>query len=81
MALMKSEVESGKAKPETLLNYAVKMSDSGMDYEETAKKFRIGYCPTEWQLLFNHLKSKKYWDQDIEKAGLITNAASKSSRN
>lgn len=39
MALMKSEVESGKAKPETLLNYALKKAESGMDYEEEAKKY------------------------------------------
>lgn len=39
MALMKSEIESGKAKPETILNYALKQAESGMDYEDIAKKY------------------------------------------
>jgi len=39
--------------------------------EETAKKFRIGYIPSDWRLLYTHLQAKKYSDVDIEKAGLI----------
>lgn len=39
--------------------------------EVTAKKFRIGFIPADWRLLFTYLKSKKYTDADIEKAGLI----------
>ena len=39
--------------------------------EATAKKFRIGFIPADWRLLFTYLKSKKYTDADIEKAGLI----------
>ncbi len=39
--------------------------------EETAKKFRIGYIPADWRLLYNYLISKKYFENDIEKAGLI----------
>ncbi len=39
--------------------------------EETAKKFRIGYIPADWRLLFIYLKSKNFTDIDIEKAGLI----------
>ena len=39
--------------------------------EATAKKFRIGFIPADWRLLFTYLKSKKYSDVDIEKAGLI----------
>jgi DNA primase len=39
--------------------------------EETAKKFRIGYIPSDWRLLYTHLQAKKYSDIDIEKAGLI----------
>ncbi|MEK7095482.1 MAG: DNA primase [Patescibacteria group bacterium] len=37
---------------------------------ETIKNFRLGFVPNEWRLLYNHLKSKKYLDIDIEKAGL-----------
>lgn len=39
--------------------------------EETAKKFRIGYVPSEWRLLYTYLKNKKYSDDNMEKAGLI----------
>ncbi len=39
--------------------------------EATAKSFRIGYIPADWRLLYMYLKSKKYSDQDMEKAGLI----------
>jgi DNA primase len=38
---------------------------------ETIKKFRIGYIPSDWRLLYTYLKNKKYSDSDIEKAGLI----------
>lgn len=56
----------------------LKNSQQAIDYvkgrgitEETAKKFRIGYVPADWRLLYTHLKSKKFNDIDIEKAGLI----------
>ncbi|HEY9583670.1 MAG TPA: DNA primase [Candidatus Paceibacterota bacterium] len=39
--------------------------------EETTKKFRLGYVAPEWRLLYTYLKSKKYIDSDMEKAGLI----------
>lgn len=39
--------------------------------QDTIKKFRIGYIPLDWRLLYTHLKNKKYSDSDIEKAGLI----------
>lgn len=38
--------------------------------QETRKDFRIGFAPEEWRSLYNHLKNKKYSDQEIEKAGL-----------
>jgi len=38
---------------------------------ETIKSFRIGFIPNEWRVLYNHLKTKKYNDSDIEKAGLV----------
>lgn len=38
--------------------------------DETIKSFRIGYAPNEWRSLYTYLKSKKYSDSDIEKAGL-----------
>lgn len=56
----------------------LKNSQQAIDYvkgrgitEETAKKFRIGYTPADWRLLYTHLQSKKFSDVDIEKAGLI----------
>lgn len=56
----------------------LKKSQQAIDYvksrgitEETAKSFRIGYVPPDWRLLYTYLKSKKYLDSDIEKAGLI----------
>jgi DNA primase len=54
----------------------LKKSQQAIDYvksrgitEETAKSFRIGYVPPDWRLLYTYLKSKKYLDSDIEKAG------------
>lgn len=56
----------------------LRSSQEAIDYvksrgitEETAKKFRIGYVPVDWRLLYTYLKSKKYTDIDMEKAGLI----------
>jgi DNA primase len=56
----------------------LKSSQQAIDYvkgrgitEETAKKFRIGYVPADWRLLYTYLKGKKFTDIDIEKAGLI----------
>jgi DNA primase len=37
---------------------------------ETRKSFRIGWIPDGWRNLYTHLKSKKYSDALIEKAGL-----------
>lgn len=47
--------------------------------KDTAKKFRLGYIPNDWRLLYTYLKQKKgingeamnFTDTDIEKAGLI----------
>ncbi len=41
--------------------------------KETAIKFRLGYIPNDWRLLYTYLKQKSfnYSDQEIEKAGLI----------
>ncbi len=56
----------------------LKNSQEAIDYvkargitEETAKKFRIGYIPPDWRLLYTYLKEKKYSDVDMDKAGLI----------
>lgn len=38
---------------------------------ETIKEWRIGFAPSGWSNLLEHLKSKKYKEGDIEKAGLI----------
>ncbi len=55
MALMKSDIEAGKAKPETLLNYALKQAETGMDYEEIAKKYFATQTETD-------LLSDKNWN-------------------
>jgi DNA primase len=34
------------------------------------QKFRLGYAPSEWRELTNHLRTKKFNDSIIEKAGL-----------
>ncbi len=39
LALMKSEYENGTKDPELLLNYAKRLSESGMDYSEVAQKY------------------------------------------
>jgi DNA primase len=59
--------ESGLAHSEQAREY---LKNRGIK-EETAKKFRIGYIPVDWRLLYNYLISKKYLEIDIEKAGLI----------
>ncbi len=59
--------EGGLAHSQQAIEYVKKRGIT----EETAKKFRIGYIPADWRLLFNYLKNKKYTDSDIEKAGLI----------
>ena len=57
---------------------SLKNSQQAIDYiksrgitQETATKFRIGYVPADWRLLYTYLRSKKYSDVDMEKAGLI----------
>ncbi|MDO8430431.1 MAG: CHC2 zinc finger domain-containing protein, partial [Candidatus Taylorbacteria bacterium] len=79
--LQKTEKERLLAIMEEATNFFeenLKNSQEAIDYikkrgitPETAKKFRIGYIPADWRLLYSHLQSKKYTDQDIEKAGLI----------
>lgn len=56
----------------------LKNSQEAIDYvkgrgitQDTANKFRIGYIPADWRLLYTHLKNKKFTEIDIEKAGLI----------
>ncbi len=39
--------------------------------DETIKNFRIGYVEANWRDLYNHLKSKKFKDEYMEKAGLV----------
>ncbi len=39
--------------------------------DETVKFFRIGFISNDWRLLYDYLKSKKYTDNEIDKAGLI----------
>ncbi|TSC67566.1 MAG: DNA primase [Parcubacteria group bacterium Gr01-1014_73] len=39
--------------------------------EKTRGTFRLGFAPDEWHSLLFHLKSKKFSESDLEKAGLI----------
>ena len=39
--------------------------------EKTIRDFRVGFAPNEWRLAYEHLKSKGYKDEEIEKAGMI----------
>lgn len=39
--------------------------------EETIKEFRLGFAENDWRIMYSYLKSKKYTDAEIEKAGLI----------
>lgn len=45
-------------------------SSRGMS-DETIANFRIGYAHTEWRSLYDYLRSLKYTDDDIEKAGVV----------
>lgn len=46
------------------------LKDRGLE-DKTIKDFRIGYIKPDWRELYNYLKSKKFTDLEIEKAGLI----------
>jgi DNA primase len=37
---------------------------------KTIQNFRIGFAPLEWRLLSDHLKTKGFHDEEIERAGL-----------
>lgn len=39
--------------------------------DETIKKFRIGFVPNKWNLVYDYLKGLGYTDRDIDRAGLI----------
>ncbi len=45
--------------------------DRGLS-KETIIRFRIGFAPESWDDLYRYLRSKKFTDHEIEKAGLIT---------
>ncbi len=56
----------------------IKNSKDSTDYlkkrgikNETIKDWRIGFAPDEWRLLFEHLKSKGFSEEELFKAGLI----------
>ncbi len=40
--------------------------------DETIKAFNLGYSPDSWDSLYNFLKKKKFTDQEIFQAGVIT---------
>jgi len=39
--------------------------------EDTVRRFRIGFAKADWSTLLNHLTSKGFKEEDIEKTGLI----------
>jgi DNA primase len=39
--------------------------------EKTIKDWRIGYVRNEWRTIYEHLKSKGFSDEEIERAGMI----------
>lgn len=45
--------------------------------EKTIRSFRIGFAPLEWRLVYDHLKSKGYLDNEIERAGLTKKVENK----
>lgn len=84
IVLEKPEHTSEKERLYAIMEHATKFFEENLknnklayDYiksrgikDETIKSFRIGYAQNDWRALYNHLKSKKYSDSDIEKAGL-----------
>ncbi|MEK7088439.1 MAG: DNA primase [Patescibacteria group bacterium] len=56
----------------------LKLNDEAKNYlkkrglnDKTITAFRLGFAPDEWRALLTHLKSKKFAESDLEKAGLI----------
>lgn len=56
----------------------LKLNDEAKSYlkkrginDKTILAFRLGFAPDEWHSLLTHLKSKKFSESDLEKAGLI----------
>ncbi len=56
----------------------LKLNDEAKSYlkkrglsNETVSAFRLGFASDEWRALLIHLKSKKFSENDLEKAGLI----------
>ncbi|KKS45250.1 MAG: primase protein [Microgenomates group bacterium GW2011_GWC2_45_8] len=56
----------------------LKLNDEAKTYlekrgvkEKTRIMFRLGFAPDEWRSLLTHLKSKKFSENDLAKAGLI----------
>lgn len=62
-SFFENELKKSKSAKEYLIKRGLK--------EDTINKFRIGFIPLDWRLLYTHLKNKKYSDAEIEKAGLI----------
>ena len=59
--------EKGSARAKVVTDY---LKERGLT-DQTIAKFRVGYVPNDWRLLYDHLKGKKYTDAEIERAGLI----------
>ena len=65
--LSAGETESASSATFSPYNYLISRGLTG----ETIKEFRIGYAPTEWKSIFNHLLGKGYKADEIERGGLI----------
>ncbi len=63
----------------------LKASGEALDYlksraltEETVRDWRLGYALNDWQALLAYLKGKKFFEAEIEKAGLVIKKDGKS---
>src|SRR3989344_1276515 len=45
--------------------------------ENTIEEWKLGYAKNDWRLLLEHLKGKKFTEQEIEKVGLIVKSEPK----
>lgn len=84
----KTETKSEKERLFAIMEDAAKFFEGGMAANDQARKyvearglientvarFRIGFVPNDWRLLYNFLRAKSYSDAEIEKAGLAKRA-------
>lgn len=58
---------SNLTKDRNVINYLYKRNIT----DKSIKQFGLGYSLDRWNALYNHLKSKGYGDEELEKLGLI----------